>query len=416
MGDRFFIRENLDQSVVDSLYVGFPHLFSIKLHHGGSFTKFPGRTYQRPVETLVDMLDVDKFSVHELDTVLEYLGYDKEATRYYHYLYPNGDLDFGIRALGGDEDVREFSKHVAVHKLMFVYVEHGATNVHTYFCSPAKITIREVNDEELLANERFNEGQKRLLLGWHESTVENEQSTNQQEEIDYLLDDTDFDPFFGNVVDETQTQQNVGIEQNVVVNLNMNDTMEVNDTNEVNASLNLNEPLNYLDYDMDFDFDLNMNYYGNDNVGDQDGNQGGNEDGNQADNEECNERDSSEDDSSEDGDVEGNNNGNQNGNEEVSEAGSETSSDFMPQSSDPNDNVDMRDYRLHTDVDVGENYDPIEGLFHPELEDEVRDYRLHQDFLESMMFSTLLTSHKSNTPLPICRLKGRKKGVEVTKP
>lgn len=39
----------------------------------------------------------------------------------------------------------------------------------------------------------------------------------------------------------------------------------------------------------------------------------------------------------------------------------------MPQSPDPNDNVDMRDYRLHTDVDVCENHDPIEGLFHPDI-------------------------------------------------
>ncbi|KAK1427689.1 hypothetical protein QVD17_16381 [Tagetes erecta] len=67
MDERFFIGENLDKSFLESLYVGFSHIFSIKLHHGGSLTKFPGRIYQRAIETFVDMLDVDKFSVHALD-------------------------------------------------------------------------------------------------------------------------------------------------------------------------------------------------------------------------------------------------------------------------------------------------------------------------------------------------------------
>jgi hypothetical protein len=148
----------------------------MKLHHGGSFTTFPGRSYQNGSETYVDIIDIDKFSVHEIDDVLEILGYSKEQVRYYHYLIPNTDLDFGLRALGSDSDVRHFGTYVSDYKLMNVYVEHQTTNVNTYFFSPAKCRIQELDDEDPDVRDTVVP-MKGLFLCWNESTSEVGQSS-----------------------------------------------------------------------------------------------------------------------------------------------------------------------------------------------------------------------------------------------
>ncbi|KAK1411193.1 hypothetical protein QVD17_37739 [Tagetes erecta] len=286
--------------------------FPIKLHHSGSFTKFPGRIYQRTIETFVDMLDIDKFSVHTLDMVLEHLGYAKQATRYYHYLYPNSDLDFGLRALGGDEDVRRFSEHVLNLKTMYVYVEHETTSVHTYFCFPTKVRIHEITEEELL-KERFNPAKKRLMLGWHDEY--NVNGSSNESKTQHTFDASD-------------------------VNVNMNDNLVMNARLDVdlNDNVNASQNLNYLDYDLDLDLDLdlNMNYYANELEGDEgNGNEVGHKDngndvGHEGNGSKGNDVDDSEEEEEDEEDVD-------DSDEEEDEDGSE--GDFKQ---------DMRDYRLHT--------------------------------------------------------------------
>ncbi|GKB49960.1 hypothetical protein Tco_0900713, partial [Tanacetum coccineum] len=53
----------------------------------------------------VDWCDIDKFSVHELNGVMEKLGYVNDDPIYYHYMIPGTDLQMGLRALGNDLDV-----------------------------------------------------------------------------------------------------------------------------------------------------------------------------------------------------------------------------------------------------------------------------------------------------------------------
>ncbi|KAI7756779.1 hypothetical protein M8C21_014450, partial [Ambrosia artemisiifolia] len=106
----FRVRKNLLHEEVLELYVGAPSLFSIKLHHNGRFTRIPERTYVEGKENYIDLLNQDKFSVHEMDRTLEKFGYQKDIERYYHYKVPGSDLDFGLRALGSDDDVIWFLK------------------------------------------------------------------------------------------------------------------------------------------------------------------------------------------------------------------------------------------------------------------------------------------------------------------
>ncbi|KAL4556249.1 hypothetical protein LXL04_038894 [Taraxacum kok-saghyz] len=114
---------------------GYPIFFSITLHHGGKFTKFPGRTYIEVKVDYVDFIDMDEFLVHELDHMMQQLGYEVPPVIYYHFQIPNGDFDFGLRALGNDLDVLTLGKFIEDNKVIHVYTEHGETRLLTYFMS-----------------------------------------------------------------------------------------------------------------------------------------------------------------------------------------------------------------------------------------------------------------------------------------
>nr|KAJ0200832.1 hypothetical protein LSAT_V11C600321840 [Lactuca sativa] len=60
---------------VSTVYAGAPTWFSIKLHHGGKFTKLPDIKYIGGEVRYVDYVDIDEFSVHELDAIMLDLGY-----------------------------------------------------------------------------------------------------------------------------------------------------------------------------------------------------------------------------------------------------------------------------------------------------------------------------------------------------
>ncbi|CAI9291533.1 unnamed protein product [Lactuca saligna] len=97
----------MDEINIDQSYVGHPTVFSIRMHHGGEFTSFPGRKYIHGKQTFVDLLDIDTFSVHDIDEMMEDLRYASVGKPlYYHFQWPLGNLDFGLFALASDEDVR----------------------------------------------------------------------------------------------------------------------------------------------------------------------------------------------------------------------------------------------------------------------------------------------------------------------
>ena len=89
---------------------GIRTAFSIRLHYGGSFTGSPGRRYINGYSKIVDELDSDEFSVHEIDAIVEDLGNDGHKIMFYHFLKPDYDLDSGLQPLGNDQDVLFMSK------------------------------------------------------------------------------------------------------------------------------------------------------------------------------------------------------------------------------------------------------------------------------------------------------------------
>ncbi|CAI9295182.1 unnamed protein product [Lactuca saligna] len=72
------------------VYDGHPTLFTIKLHHGGEFTKFPNVNYIEGIVTYVDMVDIEEFSIHEMDAIMKGLGYSVPPVIYYHFFSAKG--------------------------------------------------------------------------------------------------------------------------------------------------------------------------------------------------------------------------------------------------------------------------------------------------------------------------------------
>nr|KAJ0187464.1 hypothetical protein LSAT_V11C900468320 [Lactuca sativa] len=179
------IRATMDEIDVARRYAGHPTIFSVRLHHGGQFTKFPGRKYIKGKQNYVDLLDIDTFSIHDIDEMMEELGYiDSDQTLlYYHFLRPFGDLDFGLFALGSDQDVHHLGTYVANHKLIDVYIEHGKTNLHTYSMSPNPNKVKIIEIKEPPACSR------QLFLEWNDSPIEHESVPDLKEvENDSHLD------------------------------------------------------------------------------------------------------------------------------------------------------------------------------------------------------------------------------------
>lgn len=60
-------------------------MFTIELHQGGRFTKFPGIRYIEGKIDHVDLVDMDELSMHELDDVMLMLGYEVPQVIYYPF-------------------------------------------------------------------------------------------------------------------------------------------------------------------------------------------------------------------------------------------------------------------------------------------------------------------------------------------
>jgi hypothetical protein len=161
-----------------------PGLFTLKFHHGGEFTSFPGRKYKNGKTSHVDLVDSDEFSVHEVNAMIQELGYLPDDMIYYNFLVPGQNLDFGLRALGNDSDVLNLLQYVKDDKLIEIYTEHGTSKVGTYMnlsgCSTSSVIIEDITDEGMLTQPTRNSQQittlcrRQLTLQWHEDSLMDE--------------------------------------------------------------------------------------------------------------------------------------------------------------------------------------------------------------------------------------------------
>ncbi|GJX88114.1 hypothetical protein Tco_0340128 [Tanacetum coccineum] len=124
-------------------------MFYIRIRHGGTFRRYPGRTHVDGHVDIFDLVDIDLFTVVVLNMMVVQLGYTSESKPlYYNYLRPLTSLDEGLYALACEEDVRCLATLVRSFKFIEVYIEHGV-----YW-----LAVIEHRSEEM------------LLLTWHDSS------------------------------------------------------------------------------------------------------------------------------------------------------------------------------------------------------------------------------------------------------
>ncbi|KAL8256457.1 hypothetical protein R6Q59_031524 [Mikania micrantha] len=126
------------------------HTHKHMFNHGGQFTNFPGRTYVNGKIDYVDMVGANDFSVHDVNAMLEELGYAKDKVIYYHFRVPEGDLDSSLKALCYNNDILSLLRYIHKHKIIDIYNEHGKTMLNTNFRSSGNnaIVIREFSESD----------------------------------------------------------------------------------------------------------------------------------------------------------------------------------------------------------------------------------------------------------------------------
>ncbi|GJY95913.1 hypothetical protein Tco_0512274 [Tanacetum coccineum] len=120
-----------DQLIEDleAAYDNASNMFSIRIHHGGKFQRYPGRMYVSGRVDIFDMVDIDLFIVVALNMMVL-------------------KLDEGLYALACEEDVRFLGTLVRSFKLIEVYTEHGVTALDSYHRAPRfRARLEEITDE-----------------------------------------------------------------------------------------------------------------------------------------------------------------------------------------------------------------------------------------------------------------------------
>ncbi|KAJ9541381.1 hypothetical protein OSB04_027887 [Centaurea solstitialis] len=187
--------------------------------HVRSICTRPGRKYLVGKCQFVDLVNTDKFSVHELNAMMKEIGYtDDDVATFYHFKIPGSNLDYGLR--GNDLDVFELVKESS-----------GNLSIITRM---SKVVIEEIATQEAslgpegspeLSMSKKKVGQtsnckKRLMLDWvdpKDSSMVSELgkgvcgvNEQQQPPTDDLDDDfineDEFDNLF-NGIDATYNEQ-----------------------------------------------------------------------------------------------------------------------------------------------------------------------------------------------------------------
>nr|KAJ0226847.1 hypothetical protein LSAT_V11C100030570 [Lactuca sativa] len=130
-------------------YEGYVKYFTLKIHYSSIFTKALGRKYIDGNVAYADDVDTDLFLVHELDDMVQELGYKTEETLYYYFRIPEYPLEYGLMPLGKDQYVLKMVSYIPKHRLIRVYIENDQTRVPSYFKSPFKVVIEELEPESV---------------------------------------------------------------------------------------------------------------------------------------------------------------------------------------------------------------------------------------------------------------------------
>nr|GEV86834.1 hypothetical protein [Tanacetum cinerariifolium] len=125
------MRETQEEIDVYEAYDMLPtqeSLFALKLNYVGFFTESPAKTYVNGDFSFFDCIDIDEFSVHELNDMVKKLGFSGKTIMYYSFLKPDMNLDNGLYALGNDDDVRRIAESIEFDPFFGLNIQPVAEN------------------------------------------------------------------------------------------------------------------------------------------------------------------------------------------------------------------------------------------------------------------------------------------------
>nr|XP_043632998.1 uncharacterized protein LOC122604166 [Erigeron canadensis] len=106
------------------IFDDYEGLLSLNVHYGGKFIINPKRQYVDGKVDSFDFIDVEEFSLNDINEIMKEIGY-KHGICYYHYLVPKSNLDDGLRALIYDMHIETMKKYAPKYKQIKVFVEHS---------------------------------------------------------------------------------------------------------------------------------------------------------------------------------------------------------------------------------------------------------------------------------------------------
>ncbi|KAH7847383.1 hypothetical protein Vadar_025501 [Vaccinium darrowii] len=172
-------------------------IFSITVHHGGVFTTETTKQYVGGKTDIMDGLDSDLLYIHELDSIVHYLGYGPPID--FHFLLPGYSLETGLVRLKSDGDVRAMIESLFATKMAELYVEHiGGVN----FVERQTNSV-EVDTDGLLVDEEVA-----CIEG--DAGQTSDESTEDEVYSDGSYDMTDDDILFETFIDDEVEYRGVG--------------------------------------------------------------------------------------------------------------------------------------------------------------------------------------------------------------
>nr|GEU92855.1 hypothetical protein [Tanacetum cinerariifolium] len=170
-------------------------LFSLKVNYDGYFTESPGRRYVNGDFAYFDCndIDIDKFSVHELNDMVKKIGFSGKNIIDYSFLKPGMSLDIGLYALGNDEDVMRMAE----------YIRLGVSPINASPVSKMKPKrlVLGICAKKLLLRWKQNDanviGESSSRPNTANPTTQTKFANDFYSAFDPYLEVEDFDPFFG---------------------------------------------------------------------------------------------------------------------------------------------------------------------------------------------------------------------------
>ncbi|KAL8189033.1 hypothetical protein R6Q57_029294 [Mikania cordata] len=107
-----------------TIYVDTPKFFTLRIHHGGQFTKSPNRKYVNGKITFIDTVDYEDFRIEVLNAMIHRIGYPNDMVFYYFLKISYVCLDLGLNMLSSNNDFKSLCAHV----------REGAKQIEVFIC------------------------------------------------------------------------------------------------------------------------------------------------------------------------------------------------------------------------------------------------------------------------------------------